>query len=140
MSEPLKAANPAQSWLRQNEQERPTGLKQADQEGPRPRSLNGPQLKKLEQALKRGPEAAGYASGLWSASRVHTLIEELCRMGYHEAAHVWRTLRTLGWRCQRSIRWALEREEPAIESGRRLSSRGLRKNPRRKKSTSSANR
>src|SRR5262249_49897015 len=78
-------------WVRQIEQERSTGLKQADPEDPGPRLLNGSQLKKLERPLKRGPEAAGYASELSSASRVHTLIEKRRSMGYDEAAHVWRT-------------------------------------------------
>ena len=40
--------------------------------------LSDAQLKQIEQALKRGPQALGYASGLWTASRVRELIEDQC--------------------------------------------------------------
>lgn len=122
-------------WMRQIEQDTSTGLRQADQAGRRSR-LNDSQLKKL----KRGPEAAGYVGGSWTASRMYSLIEELCRISYHKGAHAWRTLRTLGWSYQRSIEWELEREEDAIESGRRLSGGGLRKKSSAKKLTSSSKR
>ena len=95
--------------VRQLEQAGRAGLKQAGRAGRKPR-LNGVQLKQLEQALRRGPEASGYTSGLWTATRVRELIEQLCGVCYHEA-HVWRILRSLGWSCQRPSGWALERDE-----------------------------
>lgn len=65
-------------WVRQLEQAGRAGLKQAGRAGRKPR-LNGVQLKQLEQALRRGPEASGYTSGLWTATRVRELIEAALR-------------------------------------------------------------
>ena len=82
-------------WARQLVQSGRAGLKKAGRAGRKPR-LSGADLKQIEHALKRGPEALGYATGLWTASRVRQLIEDQCGVRYHEA-HVWRILRQLGW-------------------------------------------
>jgi len=95
-----------------------SGLKKAGRAGRRPR-LSGAQLKQIEQSLKRGPEAAGFATGLWTASRVRELIEDQCGVRYHEA-HVWRILRQLGWSCQRPTGKALERDGQAIRYWKRV--------------------
>lgn len=99
-------------WARQLAQSGRVGLKQAGRAGRKPR-LGAVQLRKIEQALKRGPEALGYANGLWTAGRVRGLIEAQTGVRYHEA-HVWRILRKLGWSCQRPSGRALERDEQAI--------------------------
>jgi transposase len=75
--------------------------------------LDSGQLAEVELALKRGPEAFGYASGLWTARRVRDLIEYQSGVRYHED-HVWRILRKLGWSCQRPTGRALERNEEGI--------------------------
>jgi transposase len=105
-------------WARQLAQAGRAGLKQAGRAGRKPK-LNASQLRKIEQTLKRGPEELGYASGLWTASRVRELIEDQCGVRYHEA-HVWRILRQLGWSCQRPTGRALERDEEAIRYWRRV--------------------
>ncbi len=105
-------------WVRQLAQFGRTGLKKAGRAGRKPR-LSGSQLKQIEHALKRGPEALGYASGLWTTSRVRELIEDQCGVRYHEA-HVWRILRQLGWSCQRPSGRALERDEEAIRYWKRV--------------------
>src|SRR5208282_5301370 len=79
----------------------------------RPAKLGPAQLRDLERALKRGPEAFGFASGLWTARRVRDLIEYRTGVRYHED-HVWRILRKLNWTCQRPSGRALERDEEAI--------------------------
>jgi len=61
-------------WARELEQSGVRGLRQAKRSG-RPPKLSPAQLRDLECALKRGPEAFGFASGLWTASRVRDLIE-----------------------------------------------------------------
>ena len=91
------------------------GLKQAGRAGRKPK-LSASQLRKIEQALKRGPEALGDASGLWTTGRVRELIEDQCGVRYHEA-HVWRILRQLGWSCQRPTGRALERDEAYHAAG-----------------------
>ena len=54
-------------WARQLAQSGKSGLKKAGRAGRKPR-LSGAQLKQIEHALKRGPEALGYATGLWTAA------------------------------------------------------------------------
>ena len=99
-------------WARELAQAGVRSLRRAKLTG-RPPKLSPAQLRGIERALKRGPEAAGYANGLWTAGRVQRLIEELCGVRYHEA-HVWRILRRLGWSCQRPAGKALERDEEDI--------------------------
>ncbi|MGA8568177.1 MAG: IS630 family transposase [Candidatus Binataceae bacterium] len=105
-------------WARQLAQSGRAGLKQAGRAGRKPK-LSARQLRQIEQALRRGPEALGYASGLWTAGRVRALIEDQCGVRYHEA-HVWRILRQLGWSCQRPTGRALERDEEAIRYWKRV--------------------
>jgi transposase len=105
-------------WVRQLAQSGRAGLKKAGRAGRKPR-LSPAQLRQLEQGLKRGPEALGYATGLWTANRVQELIEYRTGVRYH-AAHVWRILRQLGWSCQRPTGKALERDEEAIRYWKRV--------------------
>ena len=70
-------------------------------------------LRRIERGLKRGPQALGYESGLWTSARVAHLIEKECGVRYH-AGHAWRILRQLGWSCQRPAGRALERDEEKI--------------------------
>ena len=94
------------------------GLRQAERTG-RPAKLSPAQLRELERALKRGPEAFGYAAGLWTAGRVRDLIEDQTGVRYHED-HVWRILRKLGWTCQRPSGRALERDEAATRHWKKV--------------------
>ncbi len=99
-------------WARQLAQTGVAGLKKAGRAGRKPR-LGVTELRAIERRLKRGPEALGYATGLWTAGRVRELIEYATGVRYHEA-HVWRILRKLNWSCQRPTGKALERDEQAI--------------------------
>lgn len=60
------------------------GLKKAGRAGRKPR-LSAADLKKIEQGLKRGPEAPGYETNLWTAWRVAHLIEQECGVRYHSS-------------------------------------------------------
>jgi transposase len=99
-------------WARELEQSGVRGLRKAKRTG-RPPKLSPAQLRELESTLKRGPEAFGFAIGLWTAARVRDLIEYRTGVRYHED-HVWRILRRLNWSCQRPSGRALERDEAAI--------------------------
>jgi len=88
------------------------GLRKAGRAGRRPR-LHPEDIKRIERGLKRGPEALGYETSLWTANRVAHLIEQECGIQYHPG-HVWRILRQLGWSCQRPAGRALERDEDKI--------------------------
>ena len=108
-------------WARELEQSGVRGLRRARRTG-RPPKLSAAQLRELEGALVRGPEAFGFATGLWTASRVRDLIEYRTGVRYHEA-HVWRILRKLNWTCQRPAGRALERDEAAIRNWKKYRER-----------------
>lgn len=114
-------------WARQLAQSGRAGLKKAGRAGRKPK-LSPAQLGQVEQGLKRGPEALGYATGLWTAGRVRELIEYQTGVRYHEA-HVWRILRQLGWSCQRPTGKALERDEEAIRYWKRVRWPRIKKKP-----------
>jgi transposase len=103
------------------------GLRQTKRTG-RPPKLSPAQLRDLERALKRGPEAFGFASGLWTASRVRDLIEHRTGVRYHQD-HVWRILRKLNWTCQRPSGRALERDERAIRQWKKVAWPRIKKKP-----------
>jgi transposase len=86
-------------------------------------------LDRIERSLKKGPEAFGYDSGLWTAARVAHLIQEECGVDYHPG-HVWRILRQLGWSCQRPTGRALERDEQAIAEWKRKRWPEIKKKPK----------
>jgi transposase len=114
-------------WARELEQSGVRGLRKAGRTG-RPPKLSPAQLRDLERALKRGPEAFGFASGLWTASRVRDLIEYRTGVRYHQD-HVWRILRKLNWTCQRPAGKALERDEQAIRQWKKIAWPRIKKKP-----------
>ena len=114
-------------WARELEESGVRGLRQAKRTG-RPGKLSPARLRDLERALKRGPEAFGFASGLWTASRVRDLIEYRTGVRYHED-HVWRILRKLNWTCQRPSGRALERDEQAIRQWKKVAWPRIKKKP-----------
>src|ERR1700681_819785 len=98
-------------WAQQLEKRGRPGLQQAGRAGRKPR-LSALDLERIERALKRGPEAFGYDTGLWTSARVADLIEQECGIAYHPG-HVWRLLRQLGWRWPRPTGRGLGRDAPA---------------------------
>lgn len=111
-------------------------LKHPGRAGRKPR-LTAADLRRLERALKRGPEAFGYATPLWTAERVAALIEREFSVRYHPG-HVWRLLRQLRWSCQRPTGRALERDEAAIRHWKKVRWPQLKKTPRAKGKRSSS--
>jgi transposase len=114
-------------WARQLEEAGRAGLKRARRAGRKPK-LTTTDLKRLEQGLKRGPEALGYATSLWTSQRVAHLIEQECGVRY-TTTHVWRLLKQLGWSCQRPVGRALERDEEAIRRWKKRRWPELKKSP-----------
>jgi transposase len=104
-------------WARQLAEGGVAALKRAPRTG-RPPQLAATDLRRIEAGLKRGPEALGYRTSLWSAWRVADLIERECGVKY-SSVHAWRILRQLGWTPQRPVGRALERNEVAIERWKR---------------------
>ncbi len=115
-------------WAKRLAADGRTGLKHPGRAGRKPR-LTAADLRRIERALKRGPEALGYATSLWTAKRVAVLIKSESGVRYHPG-HVWRILRQLGWSCQRPTGRARERDEPAIRQWKRVRWPQLKKTPR----------
>jgi len=124
-------------WARQLAEGGPAALKRAPRTG-RPPQLAATDLRRIEAGLKRGPEALGYRTSLWSAWRVADLIERESGVKY-SSVHAWRILRQLGWTPQRPVGRALERNELAIARWKRERWPTLKKTPkpRDKRSSSS---
>ena len=105
-------------WARQLLVGGRASLKFPGRAGRKPK-LTAVQMRRIERGLKRGPEALGFDTQLWTAWRVGKLIEETCGVRYHPS-HVWRLLKQLGWSCQRPTGRALERDEAAIRRWKRV--------------------
>ena len=84
--------------------------------GPRPK-LSPDQKQQLVEILLHGPEAAGYANGLWTCARVTEVIEERFGVSYH-ADHVGRILHELSYSPQKPLRRAQEADAQAIQHWR----------------------
>jgi putative transposase len=76
--------------------------------------LSPQQWARLEQELRKGPLAHGFAADQrWTLGRIKTLIGRLFRVGY-TAEGVWKLMRRHGWSAQVPVRQALERDEDAV--------------------------
>ncbi len=97
-----------QAWRRGG---RPA-LRAAGRAGRKPK-LTPAQLTRVDQALREGPRAHGFATDLWTLPRVATVIKRLTGVTYHPG-HVWRVLRALDWSLQRPATQARECNAAAI--------------------------
>jgi len=94
-------------------------------------------LRRIEKGLKRGPEALGYETSLWTAWRVAHLIEQECGVKYHPVP-AWRILRKLGWSCQRPAGRALERDEEKLRRWKQQRWPEIKKEPGKRAAPSSS--
>jgi transposase len=115
-------------WARQLQQGGRRALKKAGRAGRKPR-LRPEDLRRIERSLKRGPQALGYETNLWTSSRVAQLIERECGVKY-DPSQAWRILRQLGWSCQRPTGRALERDEAKIKHWKKDRWPELKKRPK----------
>jgi len=123
-------------WAQQLAAHGRAALKHPGRAGRRPR-LDRSDVRRIERALKRGPQAFGYATNLWTLERVGKLIEDECGVAYHPS-HVWRVLQHLGWSCQRPAGRALERDEQAIAHWKKVRWPEVKKTPRKSGARSSS--
>lgn len=117
-------------WVKQIGEQGREGLKKAGRAGRKSR-LGEADLKRIESGLKRGPQALGYETNLWTLERVAELIERDCGVKYHPG-HVGWLLGKLGWSCQRPTGRALQRDESAIEQWKKRRWPKLKKKPNNK--------
>jgi transposase len=123
-------------WAAQLQQGGMRALKKAGHAGRRAR-LRPEDLRRIEKGLKRGPEALGYETSLWTALRVAHLIEQDCGVKYHPV-QAWRILRQLGWSCQRPVGRALERDEDKIRRWKQQRWPQIKKKPKKRGAPSSS--
>jgi len=123
-------------WAQELEAHGLAGLKRAAQAGRQPR-LTTEDRAQIEQALKRGPRAFGYATELWTARRVRDLITQRFAVKF-STRHVWWLLGQMGWSCQRPTGRARERDEAAIRRWKRRRWPELKKTPKNKAKPSSS--
>jgi putative transposase len=97
--------------------ERAGVVHQRQKPGPSPR-LSTRQLRHLEQALKQGAYAHGYAEDYWTLDRIGHVIWMLFGVRYHHSG-VWYVLRRMGWSSQLPQRRALSRDDVAVAHWRR---------------------
>jgi transposase len=103
----------------------------------RPPKLSASERRRLVALLLRGAQAHGYATDLWTTTRVARVIFREFRVRYHRA-HVGRLLHGLGWSVQKPERRALERNEERIEHWKRDTWPRIKKKPRGWAPTSSS--
>lgn len=123
-------------WAQEFEQGGKRALRKAGRAGRRPR-LHPEDLRRIEKGLKRGPEALGYETSLWTSWRVADLIERECGIKYHPS-QAWRILRQLGWSCQRPVGRALERDEDKIRRWKQERWPEIKKKPKTRGEPSSS--
>ena len=90
----------------------------------------------MVRGLKRGPEALGYETGLWTAARGG--LDRARMRGEVSAVQAWRILRQLGWTPQRPAGRALERDEEKIRRWKQQRWPEIKKKPKKKGAPSSS--
>jgi transposase len=133
----LKVANQTVSrWRKQFEAGGVVALRQAGRAGRKPQ-LTTAQLQRLVELLRKGPEAYGYETPLWTCERVGDVIEQEFGVAYHPG-HVWKLLRQLQWSPQRPVGRAMERNEARIEEWKKSRWPALKKKPAKRGARSSS--
>ncbi len=97
----------------------PQGLAARPQPGPRPR-LTRTALRRLERLLRQGATAHGWATDLWTAARVTTVIQRHFGLRFPPEPVRTRLKRRLGGTSQQPVRRARERDEAAIAHWREV--------------------
>ncbi|MGW5285549.1 winged helix-turn-helix domain-containing protein [Rhodococcus pyridinivorans] len=104
-------------WYRQWADGGSDALEGPRRAGRRPR-LDDTQIEVIREELLKGPQAHGFATGVWTLGRVAIVIERLTGVTYGPT-QTWTILRTrLGWSRRRPARRAVERDEDAIVAWR----------------------
>ena len=88
------------------------GLRRRIAPGRQPK-LTAEQLAQLPALLAQGAEAWGFQGEVWTTRRIAAVIEQAFGVRYHPA-HVSRLLRAIGWRPQKPVVRATQRDEAAI--------------------------
>ena len=113
-------------WAKAIQEGGTNALRSRGRTGPKP-ALNDMDCERLASKLKEGPGANGFATELWTAKRVATLIQRELGVTLSEA-QTWRVLRDrLGWSPQRPARRAREQDAQAVAQWKRYTWPRLRR-------------
>jgi transposase len=123
-------------WRNARRRRGSAGLKVRSSPG-RPKKLSGANRRRLIGLLLKGPMAQGFATDLWTTSRIAEVINREFGVSYHRD-HVGRLLQSLGWSHQKPERRAIERDDDAIEAWKRHKWPRIKKTPRGWAPTSSS--
>jgi transposase len=89
------------------------GLKKAGRAGRKPQ-LDVSSRNRIAKRIKAGALQSGYATDLWTLSRIGALIKEETGVRYSPSG-VWRLLSAMGFSSQKPATKAIQRNEPEIE-------------------------
>src|SRR4030095_1872933 len=103
-------------WFKQAEQAGVEALYRRVGGGPKPR-LSEEELQQLPELLNKGAEGYGFRGDVWTRSRIAAVIKRELG-GSFTPQHVGNLLRKIGWRRQKPIERANQRDEAAIEQWR----------------------
>ncbi len=82
--------------------------------------LSAKERAKLVRLLRAGPRTAGFASDLWTTSRVAELVDREFGQSYHPT-HIGRMMHALGFSCQKPQRRSKEQDPEAVRAWRAFS-------------------
>lgn len=99
-------------WVRRFEERGLAGLVEGERSG-RPRRLNDAQLEEIESVLRKPPESAGIASGLWDGKGLAAFIKKQygVTLGVRQCQYMFRAF---GFR-RRKPRPLIARAEPELQ-------------------------
>jgi len=115
-------------WLRARRRGGPGALRVRRSPG-RPLKLGLSERRRLLKLLLKGAPAHGYRTQLWTTARIAEVIGREFGVRYHRD-HVGRLMHSLHWSPQKPETRALERDERAIEHGKRKEWPRVKKTPR----------
>jgi transposase len=103
----------------------------------RPAALDDAHRRRLAKILLKGPQASGFATELWTLSRIAQVIH--CEFGVqYSIVNVWHILRAMNFSCQRPVMQATERNEQAIAQWKTKRWPALKKKPAEREERSSS--
>jgi transposase len=73
----------------------------------------------VRRAILKGPRNAGYATDLWTLSRLTRLIRDVVCVSYHPS-HVWKILQSMGFSAQMPSAKPKERNERKIKAWKEI--------------------
>jgi len=100
-------------WYEQWKRGGSGALQGAGRAGRKPK-LEPQQLRRVEEALRRGAKAHGFDTDLWTLPRVAVVVERLSGVRYHPG-HVWKILGSIDWTLQRPAKQAKERNPEKVK-------------------------